>query len=178
MDRMFNRPLGRVCLPLAWSFAAVAALVMSGPGLAAPSTASVRFSRDIRPILSENCTACHGPDANKRKAALRLDTRDGLFEKTPKRGPAVVPGRLDQSELWQRVIATDPDDVMPPPDTHKVLTAEQKELLRRWIQAGAPWEGHWAYLKPEKAPVPAVKAGGFMVRNPIDAFVLGKLQAN
>ncbi|HXG46300.1 MAG TPA: DUF1549 domain-containing protein, partial [Methylomirabilota bacterium] len=143
----------------------------------AGAAADVRFNRDIRPILAENCTACHGPDANARKAGLRLDTREGLFENTPKRGPAVVPGAPDKSPLWQRVITTDPDDLMPPPDSHKVLKPEQKDKLRQWILAGAPWEGHWAFIKPERPAVPSVKAGGFPVRNPIDAFVLAKLQA-
>ncbi len=144
---------------------------------AATTEAPLRFNRDIRPILAENCTACHGPDANKRKAGLRLDTRDGLVEKTAKHGPAVVPGDLEKSELWRRLTTTDSDDVMPPPESHKQLTSAQKELMRRWILAGAPWEGHWAYLKAEKPAIPSVKSGGFPVRNPIDALVLAKLQS-
>jgi hypothetical protein len=144
---------------------------------AAAATAEIGFNRDIRPIFAENCMACHGPDNNKRKAGLRLDTRDGIFEKTPKREPAVVPGNLEKSELWRRVTATNPDDVMPPPDSHKELKLEQKEKLKRWILAGAPWQGHWAYIKPEKPIPPGVKSGGFKVRNPIDAFVLAKLQS-
>jgi len=144
---------------------------------AAQADASVKFNRDIRPILSENCFACHGPDANARKAKLRLDTKDGIFEKTPKREPAVVPSNLEKSELWQRITATDEDDMMPPPESHKVLKAEQKELFRKWILAGAPWQGHWAYIKPERPSVPNVKASGFSVRNPIDAFILAKLQS-
>ena len=164
---------------------------------------SIQFNRDIRPILSDNCMACHGPDNQARKAGLRLDTADGLFEKTPKRSPAVVAGRPDQSALWKHVSSTDPDEVMPPPDSHKNLNPEQKETLRRWILAGAPWQGHWAYLKPERPAVPqgskpvnskpviSGKAGeaagtgspmtlspnsAFPIRNPIDAFVLAKLQ--
>src|SRR5688572_9642450 len=155
--------------------AAVAAPLVLSSVTAAEST--VRFNRDIRPLLTDNCFACHGPDNNARKAGLRLDLREGLFEKTPKRGPAVVPGNLEKSELWQRVITTDPDDIMPPPDSHKSLKPEQKELLKQWILAGAPWQGHWAYVKPERSPVPTVKASGFKIRNPIDAFILAKLQA-
>ena len=139
--------------------------------------ADIKWNRDVRPVLSENCFACHGPDANARKASLRLDTKEGLFEKTPKREPAVVAGKLDESELWRRITATDPDDIMPPPESHKVLKPQQKELLKNWILAGAPWEGHWAFIKPEKAPVPNVTASGFLVRNPIDAFILAKLQS-
>src|SRR5688572_14932048 len=162
------------------------AVLMSACLLAAPASASgaaqantsVKFNRDIRPILAENCYACHGPDNNARKAKLRLDTKEGIFEKTPKREPAVIPGDLTKSELWQRVIATDEDDVMPPPDSHKVLKPEQKELLKKWIMAGAPWEGHWAYVKPERPAVPQVKApSSFPIRNPIDAFIFAKLQA-
>ena len=137
---------------------------------------SVRFSRDIRPLLADNCSSCHGPDARARKADLRLDTKEGLFEKTPKRGPAVVPGSLEKSELWRRITATDPDDVMPPPESHKTLKPEDKQLLQRWILTGAPWEGHWAYIKPEHPTVPETK-GSFKVRNAIDAFVFKKLQS-
>lgn len=157
-------------LPVA-ILAANAAMTVSG------AEPIVRFNRDVRPILADNCFACHGPDNNSRKAGLRLDTQDGLFEKTPKRGPAIVAGRPEQSELWRRVNATDPDDIMPPPDSHKTLKAEQKEILKQWILAGAPWQGHWAYLKPERPIVPKVQASGFRIRNPIDALVLAKLQA-
>ena len=177
-------------------------------GIARAADAGVRFNRDIQPLLAENCFACHGPDNKARKADLRLDTKGGIFAHTPKRGPAVTPGSLDQSELWKRVITTDPDDVMPPPDSHKELKPEQKEKLKQWILAGAPWQSHWAYLKPERPAVPASSESvnnksvisssvnrskvsgahtdslitfsptkGFPIRNPIDAFVLAKLQA-
>ena len=157
----------------------MAACLLAAPAFASGASqanASVKFNRDIRPILAENCYACHGPDNNARKAKLRLDTKEGIFEKTPKREPAVIPGDLEKSELWQRVITTDEDDRMPPPDSHKVLKPEQKELLKQWIMAGAPWQGHWAYVKPERPEVPKVKASGFPIRNPIDAFILAKLQ--
>jgi hypothetical protein len=150
-------------------------LLASSSGAAPADT--IKFNRDIRPILTENCFACHGPDNNARKAKLRLDTKEGIFEKTPKREPAVIPGDLEKSELWLRVSTTDEDDLMPPPDSHKVLKPEQKELLKKWILSGAPWQGHWAYVKPERPEVPKVKASGFPVRNPIDAFILAKLQS-
>jgi hypothetical protein len=150
---------------------------LAGSSGAAQANAPVKFNRDIRPILAENCYACHGPDNNARKAKLRLDTKEGIFEKTPKRDPAVIPGDLEKSELWRRVTTTDEDDRMPPPDSHKVLKPEQKELLKKWIVTGAPWEGHWAYVKPERPEVPKVKASGFPVRNPIDAFILAKLES-
>ena len=139
---------------------------------------SIRFSRDIRPIFSDTCFACHGPDQKARKAGLRLDTKEGLYESAPKHGPAVVPGNLAKSELWQRIISSDPEEQMPPPDSHKTLSADQKDKIKRWIEDGALWQGHWAFLKPERPPVPAVKStGSFTIRNPIDAFVLARLQA-
>jgi hypothetical protein len=171
---MNMEPLSPVVRALRFASFAALSLVTS---LSFAADSSVRFNRDIRPLLADNCFACHGPDNNARKAGLRLDTKEGLFEKTPKRGPAVVPGELAKSELWRRVIATDPDDVMPPPESHKTLKPGQKERLKEWILGGAPWQGHWAYLKPERPPVPNVKASGFKVRNPVDAFVLAKLQS-
>ena len=136
-----------------------------------------KFIRDISPILSANCFPCHGPDANARKAKLRLDTKEGLFEKTPKRGPAVVAGQPGQSELCKRIYSADPEEVMPPPKSHKTLKPEQKELLKQWIASGASWQGHWAYVKPERSAAPDVHHDGFPIRNPIDAFVLARLQA-
>ena len=157
--------------PIVALVAFVSAVAMSPEtDQARAATGEVGFNRDIRPIFAENCMACHGPDNNKRKAGLRLDTREGIFEKTPKREPAVVPGKLDKSELWRRVIATNPDDVMPPPDSHKELKLEEKEKLKQWILAGAPWQGHWALVKPERTPLPEaaklkVQSSKFKVRN-------------
>jgi hypothetical protein len=174
-----------------------AALILARPAAWAAST--IQFNRDIRPILAENCLACHGPDNGSRKAGLRLDTKDGMFERTPKHEPAVVPGSLEKSELWRRITTTDPDDVMPPPKSHKVLKPEQRELFKQWIVAGTPWQGHWAYIKPERPPLPEIGkivisesliSGSkrlaahtdslittHWVRNPIDAFVLARLQS-
>jgi hypothetical protein len=170
-------------------FGTVLAALWLFTGLAGAADKTVQFNRDIRPLLADNCLACHGPDNNRRKAGLRLDTKDGLFEKTPKREPAVVPGSLEKSELWRRVTTTDPDDVMPPPDSHKALKPEQKEKLKRWILAGAPWQGHWAFIKPERTAAPGQSGSSverstlnaqrskFPIRNPIDAFVLAKLSS-
>jgi hypothetical protein len=139
---------------------------------------AVQFNRDIRPILSENCFHCHGPDPGSRKAGLRLDTKEGFFEKTEKRGPTVLVGNAKESPLYQRVIETDPDEIMPPPEVHKELKAEQKELLKRWIDEGAPWQPHWSFIKPTKPAVPAVEDKfASWKKNPIDAFILEKLRA-
>lgn len=128
------------------------------------------YNRDIRPILSEHCFACHGPDDDAREAELRLDARAIALE----RG-AIVPGSLDESELVQRIMTEDPDARMPPAG-HRPLSSDQRETLRRWIQEGAKYQVHWAFVLPQRTPVPAVpEAYASWVRNPIDAFVLRQL---
>ncbi len=155
----------------------LAALLSGGLlGATAQAAETVGFNRDIRPILSDACFHCHGPDPGTRKAGLRLDTREGFFAATAKRGPAVVPGDLDKSPLWQRLISRDADEVMPPPEAHKDLTPVQKETVKRWVLEGAHWQPHWSFLKPEKAPLPPVKDAGW-VRGGLDAFILAGLEA-
>ena len=141
--------------------------------LAAPlvcAAAPVNFSREVLPILSENCLSCHGQDEGHRKAGLRLDLREGATaEHDGVR--AVVPGKPEASDLMARIVSTDRDELMPPPKSHKLpLTAEQVDVLRRWIAEGAVWGKHWAFEKPEKAKLPVSTA------HPIDAFVLERLQ--
>jgi len=109
----------------------------------------IEFDRDIRPILSENCIFCHGPDAEHRKADLRLDMREGAFGDHDGVIP-VKPGDLDGSEIWQRIISTDPGEVMPTPKSKKTLTSKQKALIKQWIEEGAEWSEHWAFIAPEK----------------------------
>ncbi|MBL9126241.1 MAG: DUF1549 domain-containing protein, partial [Verrucomicrobiales bacterium] len=142
--------------------------------------ADVAFHRDVKPLLSDHCFACHGPDTGTRKADLRLDTREGLLAATSKRSPAVVPGKPEESPLYKRIVTSDPDDVMPPPDSHKPLSPAQIETLRKWIADGAPWQDHWAFVKPRRPSPPDASALAsrhphFTVRNPIDAFVLSRL---
>src|SRR5947207_2291284 len=134
------------------------------------STAKPGYNRDIRPILSENCFACHGPDKNQRKGKLRLDVREAALEKD-----AIVPGKPNESELVKRLYTTNADDAMPPPESHKTLTPHQKELLERWIAEGAEYEPHWAYIKPLRPALPDTKNRPW-VRNPIDAFILHTLE--
>jgi cytochrome c553 len=133
-------------------FASLAALAFTAAVSAAEprGPAKIEFNRDVRPILSENCFYCHGNDANHRKAKLRLDMREEALKKE-----AFVPGDPDKSELVARLVSTDPDEVMPPPDSHKKLTAQQKEILRRWVAQGAAYQQHWSYEKPVKAAIPA-----------------------
>src|SRR5437879_2877268 len=134
------------------------------------SAAKPGYNRDIRPILSENCFACHGPDKNQRKGKLRLDVRESALEKE-----AIVPGRPNESELVKRIYTTNADDLMPPPESHKTLTPQQKDLLRRWIDEGAEYQPHWAYLTPRRPEVPEAKNRQW-IRNPIDAFILRALE--
>jgi hypothetical protein len=131
------------------------------------------FNRDIRPILSENCFHCHGPDAKKRKAKLRLDTREGALEVRRSKPAAVVPGRSAESEAIRRALAADPAERMPPPECGKKLTPQQIDLLRKWIDQGAEWQGHWAFIKPGR-PKPPVAAGAAV--NPIDQFIVARLE--
>jgi hypothetical protein len=105
----------------------------------------IRFNRDIRPILSDNCFYCHGPDKNKREAELRLDSHEGLHGTGGQPG-ALIPGKPDESPMLHRILSTDPDEQMPPPETGKSLTPEQVALIRRWIAEGADFQGHWAFL--------------------------------
>ncbi len=133
----------------------------------------VDFARDIRPLLSDKCFFCHGPDPNHREADLRLDVREDVFAD---RGgyAAVVPGKLDESELIARITSDDESMKMPPPDSHKELTAEQIALIKRWVEQGAEWKGHWAYDPLTRPAVPQVADGAWAI-DPIDRFVLSRL---
>ena len=135
-----------------WRRLAVLAAIAAVPPVAAAEP--VRFNRDIRPILSDNCFSCHGPDAGHRQADLRLDDRDAALA-----SGAIVPGRPEASELVTRIVATASDRVMPPPEAHKRLDPRQKDLLTRWIAEGAAYERHWAYEPPVKPVVPAGEHG-------------------
>ncbi len=127
------------------------------------------FNKHIRPILAENCFKCHGVDERARKGKLRLDDRNAAVAKK-----ALVPGEAQASELIKRIRTSDGDDVMPPPEEHKVLTDDQKETLRRWVDNGAEYQKHWAFIPPVSPPVP--EPDGRKERNPIDAFVLANLK--
>jgi hypothetical protein len=147
--------------------AAVAALCVAfSPAAVIAAGGIPRFNRDIRPILADKCYACHGPDSGTREAELRLDTEAGSHESV------IIAGDADSSEMIARVSSDDPDMRMPPPDSKKPpLTPEQVELLKKWINAGAKYEPHWAYIAPKRARVPAVKQATWP-RNDIDRFLL------
>ena len=130
----------------------------------------VDFNRDIRPLLSDRCFACHGPDDETREADLRLDNAEMHAFRT---SPLLVAGKPDQSDLYLRIMSSDADEVMPPPSTNKSLSAAEKELFRRWIEQGGRWETHWSYVPPNKEEPPVVT--GLASTNPIDAFIQSRL---
>jgi hypothetical protein len=145
---------------------------LGAPGQKAEAT--IDFDRDIRPILSDNCYQCHGPDEKARKAKLRLDTKEGAFR--VKDGKTViVPNNGTESELIKRVNSIDPDEMMPPPDSNHKLTPRQMELLRRWIDQGAKWSRHWAF-NPIQSPKPPSVKNKRWPANEIDRFVLARLE--
>lgn len=141
-----------------------------GPGALQPPADTLSYNEHIRPILVENCFGCHGADSASRKADLRLDQRDDAIE-----SGSIVPGDPDSSVMLDRIFSADPEEVMPPPAVKKVLTAEQKKLLQRWIAEGAEYQPHWSFIPPARPELPAVKNGGW-ARNPIDRFVLARLE--
>ncbi len=136
----------------------------------------IDFNLHVKPILSDRCFACHGPDKNNQQADLRLDTEAGLFAAlTEGNGHVIVPGSLRQSEVYQRIVATDPEVQMPPPESNLTLSPREIAILSRWIEQGAEWKPHWAFITPEAPEVPDVEQRDWL-RNPLDNFVLAKLE--
>jgi mono/diheme cytochrome c family protein len=149
---------------------------LASRGEAEQKTGTVEFNRDIRPILAENCFACHGPDEKVRKADLRLDTREGALADLGGIH-AITPGQPDQSELFLRITEEIPRMRMPPAKTGKKLSKKQIELLRDWIAQGAKWQKHWSLIPPKRPDLPAVRQTGW-ARNPVDSFTLARMEAN
>ncbi|MAX37186.1 MAG: hypothetical protein CME33_11565 [Gimesia sp.] len=154
------------------SWASVLILLMSSAS--SLSAREFDFNRDVRPILSDLCFQCHGPDSSQRKADLRLDLQSGLLG-TAKIPGVVIPGKADESELLSRLISDDPDLHMPPASSEKQITAVQIATIQQWINQGARWQKHWAFIPPVRPAIPAVKQPDW-VQNPIDAFVLARLE--
>lgn len=159
----YDKPYGLLCL--------LSAVLLATP---VDIRGAVDFGQDIRPILSQNCFTCHGPDENERKADLRLDTKEGLLAVLDGR-PVVVPGDSSKSELFRRITTPDEDDRMPPAKTGKTLNTEEVEKIRAWIDEGASWEQHWAFVPPVRPALPELKENPWD-RNPIDRFVMARLQ--
>jgi Protein of unknown function (DUF1553)/Protein of unknown function (DUF1549)/Planctomycete cytochrome C len=164
---------------------ALSILAISGPGRGyadskpAPGATPSRplnFARDVRPILSENCFACHGPDDRKRKAKLRLDIREGAFAEREGAEPVIVLGKPDESDLIDRIENDDPELKMPPKTSGKQLTAEQIAVLRRWVEQGATWTAHWSFEAPRKPALPTVKKSTWPITE-IDRFILARLES-
>ena len=150
-------------------------LAVAGVLLFASASAAehVQFNRDIRPIFSDTCFACHGPDENKVKGKLRLDSLDAARKGGKSGEPAITPGHPEKSEVMKRLLTKDTDDHMPPADFHKVLSKAQIALVEQWIKEGAEYQGHWAFQIPVKPTVPTIPAGG----NAIDGFLAQGLTA-
>ena len=166
---MVRRPTSPVALrrhACLWAIALMLMLLVS----IATATEKLNFNRDVRPILAENCFACHGPDSASRKANLRLDRREAAVK-----AGAIVPGKPDESEMIHRIFAGDNGEVMPPPSIHKQLTAVQKEKLKAWVAAGAEYQPLWSFIPPVR-PALSVVHNADWVRNPIDRFVLAALE--
>ncbi|HVA46360.1 MAG TPA: PSD1 and planctomycete cytochrome C domain-containing protein [Pirellulales bacterium] len=139
----------------------------------ATATPAIDFNGQIRPILSNHCFQCHGPDVAQRKAGLRLDLRDEAFRATESGVVAIVPRKPAESELVRRIFAAD-DERMPPADSNKRLTEAEKSLLKEWVAAGAPWQDHWSFIAPVRPALPTVSHAGWS-RNAIDDFILSRL---
>jgi hypothetical protein len=162
--------------PLFISLLVTAASVQAG---------TIQFNRDIRPILSDNCFQCHGPGEKDRKGGLRLDLLDAATKPAESGAVAIVPGNSKQSELIARIFTGHADDLMPPEKSQKKLTSAQKDLLRRWIDEGAEYQGHWAFIPPVRPEVPGIKSQASSSKtgevpettsNPIDAFIAAELK--
>ncbi|MFN5074288.1 MAG: DUF1553 domain-containing protein [Planctomyces sp.] len=136
---------------------------------------TVDFNRDVRPILANHCWSCHGRDEASRKAGLRLDTREAALAAGDSGQPALVPGQPAASALLQRIHATDSDEIMPPPEFRKPLSDRQKSVLQNWIRQGAQYADHWAFIPPQRPPLPAVRPSNWPVSD-VDLFVLHRLQ--
>ena len=149
-------------------------LALSRTVLATPPEI-VRFNRDIRPILSDNCFQCHGPDSAQRQADLRLDV-EAVAKRNLDGTRRIAPGSPAESDLVRRITTADAEAHMPPARSGKKLSQPQIELIRRWIEQGAAWEPHWAFIPPQRPTVPSVR-GAAWVRNPIDAFIAARLEA-
>src|SRR4051812_26114112 len=163
-----------------WLWLVIAVLSPLARNPAAAQTALppvVEFNRDIRPILSDNCFACHGPDKNQRKADLRLDTEEGAFAARDDGSPVIVRGKPEQSALYRRITAAEGGEKkgrMPPAKFGKRLSAPQVELIRRWIEQGATWQKHWSRLAAVRPELPAVGDRAWPI-NAVDRFILARL---
>ncbi len=170
-ERMFTQAISTALRVVASLLGGLA--LLSGNSFGAKSDengVALSFNRDIRPILADNCFACHGLDAKKRKADLRLDTADGAHTAIDGAFP-IAKGAPEKSTVWMRIQSTDPDECMPPPESHKKLTLQQKEIIKRWIQQGGAYERHWAFEPLTTPPTPKPSPKSAKHKNAIDEFL-------
>ena len=160
----------RLFLLLSFIFAALSIPAVGGEG-----AGSTDFLEDIRPILAGKCFPCHGPDKAKRKGKLRLDTSAGIFSRGSSGSAVVAPGKAGESLLIKKIESTDEEEIMPPKDSGLELAPAEVSILRAWVNSGAEWKGHWAYRNPVRPSLPQVKDAAW-IRNPVDAFVLARLE--
>jgi hypothetical protein len=163
----------RLCLHVSW-IGVFSVMALVSPGLAFADDA-VDFNRDIRPRLSNTCYQCHGPDDKTREAGLRLDQKESALANLDSGGKAIVQGKKEDSLLYQRITAKDPSMRMPPEDSGKELSAKDVELIGKWIDQGAEWKGHWAFIAPTE-PKPPETQWPEKVRNPVDQFIFHRLE--
>lgn len=170
MRPIFPNVVLSLVVAAAWPFTAQAGTLTKASG------SPIEYNRDIRPILAENCFACHGPDSAARKADLRLDSFGAATAERAKSKPAIVAGKPSESGLIARITTSDEEDVMPPRKTKKSLKPAEIELLRQWVAEGANYQAHWSFMPPQKAAEPDVKETSW-ARVPFDRFVLARLEA-
>jgi Protein of unknown function (DUF1549)/Protein of unknown function (DUF1553)/Planctomycete cytochrome C len=159
---------------------AVSCLDTTGPAQSEPVPDKISYNFNIRPILSDRCFACHGPDVSKQKAGLRLDNPESAYKplRETKGAFAIVAGHPEKSEMYKRVSSKDPSYQMPTPESHlSLLSDHEVALIKKWIEQGGKYERHWAFTKPEKSPLPQTKNNKW-ARNPIDRFILAKMEAH
>ncbi|MDP6928730.1 MAG: c-type cytochrome domain-containing protein, partial [Planctomycetota bacterium] len=161
----------RFCPPIPAILTGLLATIAS---LASQKT-TISFNRDVRPIFSEHCSSCHGPDAGARKAKLRLDTPAGALAALREGGHAIKPGKPEQSVLLHRIESNDPKFRMPPAESGPALTTAQIQTLSTWIAEGAKFEPHWSYIKTSRHPLPRTKNKNWPL-NPIDHFILAEIE--
>ncbi|MDB5390477.1 MAG: Protein of unknown function (DUF1553)/Protein of unknown function (DUF1549)/Planctomycete [Planctomycetaceae bacterium] len=162
--------------PVALGLVAAFVALVAGRPAALAAEERVSFNRDIRPILSDACFRCHGPDDQQRKGGLRLDVRASAIKPSESGDTAIVPGKIAASELIARITSAEESVMMPPRKTGKTLTPAQIALLKRWIEEGAEYQGHWAFITPQRPPVPELPGMPPASVNPIDAFVRTRLK--
>ncbi|MEO2031732.1 MAG: DUF1549 domain-containing protein, partial [Planctomycetaceae bacterium] len=144
----------------------VCILIAASATRADEAHSDIQFNEHVRPVLSEYCFACHGPDSASRKGDLRLDLREAAIE-----SGAVSPGDIENSELIARITSADPELVMPPPASQKSLSARHKQILTQWVEDGAEWQKHWSFIKPVRPALPQAADGGEWSSNEIDHFI-------